>query len=513
MAAGRVGGGVVSSVYMRATPVAPRCSLLAACAAAISLCAAHPARAHEFRRAPDGTPLRWARSTDPIPYAIVRPGGDGIPDERAVEAVQAAFGQWEGVATARVRFRFAGIAPEAGNCQEPGVVFWMRDDWPYDEQTIAKTRLHYRRDDGVIVRAEILLNARDYRWSADGAPGTLDIRNAATHEVGHFLGLDDVADPGRTMYEYIGLDECAKWFLSDDDLEGLCAAYPRIPPESGLFIRTFSCDSLGGALSPLGDGPPLPGGEVFAAPCPLPGPLPGVVRASGGSLSLLLPDADGAPAREIPLFFGGLNPGRIHAVSALPPEGQGGTAHLAAIVSTPDGEALALGAVPRESGEADGIRMDLQPLAGARDVIAFAPLGSVEEGFEGALAVLEKRRGGDHLISIARVLPDGEPDGGFALSFLRSWTVPDCEGIEGFAVMEGIAKRREIAALVRGERGTLEMITYAAPFSFLPADGSLLDPASRADASALDDAGDMLGIAALPPDGPGRRRLAALIVR
>jgi len=480
--------------------------------AAAAVCAAAPSPGYEFRRAPDGTPLRWERSPDPIPYAIVCPGGNEIPDEGAVGAIQDAFAAWEGVGTADVRFRFAGIAPDA-DAAAAGMVIWLRDDWPYDRLTIAKTRLHYRREDGAIVKAEILLNARDYRWSADGTPGTLDIRNAATHEIGHFLGLDDVSTPGRTMYEYIGLDERDKTFLSDDELEGLRAAYPRILPQAALSIQTFSLDLRGGALRPLGGSPPLRAGEIFAAPCPFPGALPGVVFAAGGVFALRLPAADGTGAREIPIHAGGLNPGRVRAVSALPPVRPGEGPRLAAIVSTEQGAALALGAIPPESGDADGITMRLFPLDGADEVVAFAPLGPAGEGFDDAFAVFEKQRTGDQLISVAHLLPARRPGGGFVLSFLRSWTAPDCARVEGFAVLEGLGGRREIAALARGARGRLEMLFYAAPFSFLPADGSPVEPAFRADASALDDAGDALGIAALPPDGSGRRRLAALIAR
>jgi hypothetical protein len=492
--------------------VIARGSIVAACAAAV-VCAAAPSLGYEFRLAPDGTPLRWERSPDPITYAIVRRDGDEIPDGRAVGAIQAAFAAWEGVGTADVRFRFAGIAPDAATATAAGMVIWLREDWPYDRLTIAKTRLHYRRENGAIIKAEILLNARDYRWSADGTPGTLDIRNAATHEIGHFLGLDDVPTPGRTMYEYIGLDERDKTFLSDDELEGLRAAYPRIPPQTVVSIRTFSLDPRGGALRPLGGGPPLRVGEIFAAPCPFPGSLPGVVFAADGAFALRFPAAAGEDAREIPIHAGGLNPGRVRAVSALPPAQQGEGPRLAAIVSTEQGAALALGAIPPESAEARGIAMHLFPLDGADEVVAFASLGPAGEGFDGAFAVLEKRRTGDHLISVAHLLPSRSPGGGLVLSFLRSWTAPDCAGVEGFAVLEGLGGQREIAALARGEQGRLEMIFYAAPFSFLPADGSPVEPAFRADASALDDAGDALGIAALPPDGSGRRRLAALIAR
>ena len=76
--------------------------------AAAAVCAAAPSPGYEFRRAPDGTPLRWERSPDPIPYAIVCPGGDEIPDEGAVGAIQDAFAAWK--ASARRTCGFASPA-------------------------------------------------------------------------------------------------------------------------------------------------------------------------------------------------------------------------------------------------------------------------------------------------------------------------------------------------------------------------------------------------------------------
>jgi hypothetical protein len=198
--------------------VTPRRFFLTAGTVVLSLCAAHSSHAYELHATPDGAPLRWAPSPNPIPYYIDRRAVEGFADGSDVEAIQSAFRTWEQVATADVQFRFAGLAQ--GGAIDPGasVVIWMKDDWPYDSGYVAKTRLYYRPDEGLIVRAEIDLNGRDYRWSADAKNGTLDVRNAATHEVGHFLGLDDVRFAGQTMFEYIGLNEREKGVLSDDEI-------------------------------------------------------------------------------------------------------------------------------------------------------------------------------------------------------------------------------------------------------------------------------------------------------
>lgn len=479
-------------------------------AAALCALAAIPVGAYEFP-APGGAPLRWAPSPHPIPYYIDRRAVEGFADGADVEAIQAAFRTWEGIATADIRFRFAGLVRDGAEVAGESVVVWMKDDWPYESRYVAKTRLYYRPDEGAIVRAEIDLNGRDYRWSADGSAGTLDVRNAATHEVGHFLGLGDVRAAGQTMFEYIALDEREKGELSDDEIEGLRAAYPRIAADDGLAVSALSLDYGDGALRPSGDGPALPGGETFAALVPLPGSSFGILRAAGGMISLLLPAERDGGWREIPVAAGAFNPGRIRAVSALPPSAPGERARLAAFVSTADGMAFALGPVP--AGDGGAVTVSLMPAEGADDIVAFAPLGSDESGFEGALAVIEKKRGSVFHLSLARLLSDGEPDGGIILSRIRSWVIPDCTGAAGLAVIGGGAAPREIVAAVRAMSGDLELVSYSSPFAYLPEDGSSLVPSSRVDAAVLNGPADPLGIAGLPSEGSGRRRLVALTVR
>lgn len=85
---------------------------------------------------------------------------------------------------------------------------------------------------GNISECDLVFNDRDYTWW-DGSTGTcggnkMDIRNVSTHELGHFLCLDDLyggADAQKTMYGYVANCETKKRTLLQDDINGIIAIY------------------------------------------------------------------------------------------------------------------------------------------------------------------------------------------------------------------------------------------------------------------------------------------------
>ena len=68
-----------------------------------------------------------------------------------------------------------------------------------------------------------------YSWSTSGEVGKYDVQNMLTHELGHWLSLDDLyslSDSEKTMYHASTTGETKKRTLDQDDLNGINAIYP-----------------------------------------------------------------------------------------------------------------------------------------------------------------------------------------------------------------------------------------------------------------------------------------------
>lgn len=67
-----------------------------------------------------------------------------------------------------------------------------------------------------------------YPWDIDGRAGSYDIQNVMTHELGHWLTLNDLyggSDYWKTMYGSAGPGETYKRSLDQDDINGIKSIY------------------------------------------------------------------------------------------------------------------------------------------------------------------------------------------------------------------------------------------------------------------------------------------------
>jgi MYXO-CTERM domain-containing protein len=76
---------------------------------------------------------------------------------------------------------------------------------------------------------------------------SIDVQNTVTHEAGHTLGLAHSTDSTATMAASAPAGEIAKRSLHPDDLQGICAIYPR-----GAQTTTSIGDPI--RLEPAGSG-------------------------------------------------------------------------------------------------------------------------------------------------------------------------------------------------------------------------------------------------------------------
>ena len=109
------------------------------------------------------------------------------------------------------------------------VVTWRPvwgDDAHHDARALAITTVNYGGRSGVILDTDIEMNAHPMiPFSADGGPGTSDVRTVVVHELGHVLGLAHSAERGALMYPSVGMGERRR-VPNADDVAGVCAIYP-----------------------------------------------------------------------------------------------------------------------------------------------------------------------------------------------------------------------------------------------------------------------------------------------
>ncbi len=96
---------------------------------------------------------------------------------------------------------------------------------------LARTTVSYNSATKVIVKADIVFDTGDKwfissTWSCAGIAGSpFDIRNVATHEIGHAIGLGHVSDTKLTMYGSATQGETLKRSLGIGDQKGIDALY------------------------------------------------------------------------------------------------------------------------------------------------------------------------------------------------------------------------------------------------------------------------------------------------
>lgn len=192
----------------------------------------------------EGAPLHWASPC--IYYAVQADGSRNADIDAATfqEAIDAAFSAWQGVAcphggSPRFHAQFQDYVrcdrreTVCGGASANVNVFMFQDElWPAGAGVIGLTTPSGGTQSGLVVDADLELNARDYRYSTGAMVGDFQLREVLTHEVGHFLGLDHSNARGALMSEDYQMLQLSRELLTDDDISAICAAYPPGPPLS-----------------------------------------------------------------------------------------------------------------------------------------------------------------------------------------------------------------------------------------------------------------------------------------
>lgn len=176
------------------------------------------------------TARRWERDRLPVPYWI-NANAPAVTGEE--DAVRAAFATWQEVACSSMAYTYQGVTERTGGGRDG----YNTVSWGQTDGALAKIRWWVDAS-GRLMEFDILF-AEDRPWGVDGAADRFDIQNAATHEAGHTLVLDDLYDPtaaARVMYGYIRKGETRKRALHRDDIASICALYPQEKPLSEVYL-------------------------------------------------------------------------------------------------------------------------------------------------------------------------------------------------------------------------------------------------------------------------------------
>ena len=252
-------------------------------AAATLLASAGPALAFVRTTTDKMAVVRWPRACVVVTAHIANPPPNLTP-ELVVSAAQAAAAAWSRQTLSCTGFELQ-IATEdtadapAANDKKNNLIF-RRSGWMYESSALAITTVFAQQNNGVILDADVELNAIDdngrFKWGDLVAgigvgPKVEDLQNTLTHEFGHLLGLDHncflqgtsrrgvdnngVAVPecdrssaevqDATMFAAVSPGDTLRRTLAPDDIAGVCAIYP---PESATSCTAGGGDG-GGDLS------------------------------------------------------------------------------------------------------------------------------------------------------------------------------------------------------------------------------------------------------------------------
>ncbi|MEK9200390.1 MAG: hypothetical protein AAB909_00275, partial [Patescibacteria group bacterium] len=145
-----------------------------------------------------------------------------------VTIAELAFGTWQTAANDKVIFqRGADTSVSKSKLDYQNVVAWNRTSG----NALATTYTRYYPSTGLVADVDTIFNRRfPWGWSTVSCnPNYYDSLNVLTHEVGHWMGLDDEYTAGylnNTMYGYADPGEIKKDTLTTGDSVNLPTIYP-----------------------------------------------------------------------------------------------------------------------------------------------------------------------------------------------------------------------------------------------------------------------------------------------
>lgn len=193
---------------------------------ALALCLGTAGSAHAYVREssnwnPGSLPVGYYINQATIPSSLGTSGGIG--------AVEGGFATWASPTCTSWRASDLGNTTTMANTGDRrNVILWLTS-WPAELGSVGSVigvTTPVWTSGGYFIDADIQFNDQGFNWNTTGAGGGsyVDAQSIATHEEGHFLGLDHTPVGSAIMYaSYSG---GLKRTLASDDQSGVCTIYP-----------------------------------------------------------------------------------------------------------------------------------------------------------------------------------------------------------------------------------------------------------------------------------------------
>ena len=201
---------------------------------------------------PGGPGFRW----DPpvVSWVLQARGSADVADESERAAIELAFQSWADLPGSNVSFQedtAADASREDFTASDIHLVTWDEDGssglFAPGSNIIALTPILASTGDGRILDADIVFNgALAFTTDPGGATRAYDIQSVATHEIGHFIGIDHAAGPGATMFSSVRSNDPSARSLCRDERAAAATAYPEPGFAAGRISGSVVHQGAGG---------------------------------------------------------------------------------------------------------------------------------------------------------------------------------------------------------------------------------------------------------------------------